>query len=181
LAAPVATKPSTLPNPAIGKESIQKRMSTGKIPKLDTILEESKLKEESTQIKEEVVETYGDATFTEAELRKTWEDFAVKTKEEGRDSEYAVLKQEFRLENDHIIIITFTNSVKLMILEKFKTDLIKHLKSVLNNRHIKLETELKEEESSKIPYTNREKFEYLAEKKPILNELKDRLGLDPDF
>lgn len=110
-----------------------------------------------------------------------WDEFATKTKEEGRDSEYAVLKQDIRLEEKHKVIISFTNSVKMVILDKFRSDLISHLKGKLNNRHITLETELHEEERSKVPYTNAEKFEYMAEKKPILNELKNRLGLDPDF
>jgi DNA polymerase-3 subunit gamma/tau len=30
-------------------------------------------------------------------------------------------------------------------------------------------------------YTSRDKFEYLLEKNPALREMKDRLGLDPDF
>jgi len=30
-------------------------------------------------------------------------------------------------------------------------------------------------------YTSRDKFEYLLGKNPALREMKDRLGLDPDF
>lgn len=69
----------------------------------------------------------------------------------------------------------------MVILDRFRSDLITYLKSSLNNRHIKLETELKEDEQSKVPYTNKEKFDFMAEKKPILNELRNRLGLDTDF
>ena len=68
-----------------------------------------------------------------------------------------------------------------MILDKFRSDLITYLKTRLNNRHLKLETEITKIEKSHTPYTNSEKFEFMAEKKPILKELKNRLGLDPDF
>lgn len=151
------------------------------MPKLDSILEDAQAEELAKAQSEEPEETFGEEPFTEEKLRSIWNDYSEKTKAAGRDSEYAVLKQEFRLENSHTIIITFTNSVKMMILDKFKSDLITHLKGTLNNRHVKLETELKEDNSTRVPYTNREKFEYLAEKKPILKELQNRLGLDPDF
>jgi len=39
----------------------------------------------------------------------------------------------------------------------------------------------KNTDTKKVIYTNREKFEHLAEKNPNLLELKERLGLDPDF
>lgn len=172
-----------VPSPikAPSKLSSQRLKSTTKIPKMDSILENAAAEEKVKAQSEEPEESYGEDAFTEEKLREIWNKFAENTKAAGRDSEYAVLKQEFRLENDHTIVITFTNSVKMMILDKFRSDLITHLKSTLNNRHIKLETELKEDNSTRVPYTNREKFEYLAEKKPILKELQNRLGLDPDF
>ncbi len=160
----------------------QKLKSTTKIPKLNQILEEAQEEEKSKKANtKDEDEIYGEDSFNEEQLKKVWEEYAESTKAAGRDSEYAVLKQEIRLEDSHKIIITFTNSVKMVILDKFRSDLITHLKSKLNNRHLKLETELKEEEKSKVPYTNGEKFDFMAEKKPILNELKNRLGLDPDF
>ncbi len=145
---------------------------------MENAKEEEQQKNEANKLDEEI---YGESPFSFEQLKAVWADFAQKTKSEGRDSEYAVLKQDIRLENETTIIITFTNSVKLMILDKFKSDLITYLKRKLDNRFIKLETDLKEEESAKIPYTNREKFEYLIEKKPILKELQNRLGLDPDY
>ncbi|MEQ8927764.1 MAG: hypothetical protein RLO81_18245 [Fulvivirga sp.] len=164
------------------KINAHKLKSTTKIPKLNNILEEARIEDEEKKANTtDEDELYGEDKFTEEELLTTWNDFAEKAKAEGRDSEYAVLKQNVRLENEHTIIITFTNSVKLVILDKFRSDLITYLKTKLNNRHIKLETELKEEEQSKVPYTNGEKFEFMSEKKPILKELKNRLGLDPDF
>jgi DNA polymerase-3 subunit gamma/tau len=40
---------------------------------------------------------------------------------------------------------------------------------------------MKEAGSKKVMYTNKEKFDYLAEKNPALKDLKERLGLDMDF
>lgn len=126
-------------------------------------------------------ETYGETPFTSEQLKQVWEAFAQQKKNEGKDSEYAVLKQEYHLLDKHKIILKLTNSVKLNILDKFRSDLITHLKKELDNGQIELQAELVKEDAKRIPYTNKEKFEHLAQKKPILNELKNRLGLDPDF
>ncbi|MEM6522900.1 MAG: hypothetical protein AAGF85_01340 [Bacteroidota bacterium] len=126
-------------------------------------------------------ESYGQNSFDLVQLKAVWDRFAKQKKEEGRDAEYAVLKQDITIVDECKIVLTFTNSVKINILDRFRSDLITFLKKELDNGKIVLETQLVAEEKKRIPYTNREKFEHMAQKKPILNELKDRLGLDTDF
>ena len=128
-----------------------------------------------------VEELYGNDPFTIEDLQKCWDQFAEQKKKEGKDSEYAVLKQEIELVEGVRIVLKLTNAVKLNILDKFRPDLMTYLKSKLNNGQVELVTELIKDTSARTPYTNKEKFEYLAEKKPILYDLKNRLGLDPDF
>jgi hypothetical protein len=41
--------------------------------------------------------------------------------------------------------------------------------------------ELNVTDEKKVIYTNRDKFDHLAEKNPKLKELKERLGLDTEF
>ncbi len=40
---------------------------------------------------------------------------------------------------------------------------------------------MQETDAKRIAYTNKEKFDLLAEKNPLLKEMKERLGLDTDF
>ncbi|HEY0743241.1 MAG TPA: hypothetical protein VGD40_17355, partial [Chryseosolibacter sp.] len=55
------------------------------------------------------------------------------------------------------------------------------LREKLRNSNIQVTGVLTQSDDKKIIYTNRDKFDYLADKNPILKELKDRLGLDTDF
>ena len=137
--------------------------------------------EEHLDDKKPQEETYGSDPFTFETLEKYWNTFAENKKKEGKDSEYAVLKQKIELKEDGKIILTLTNAVQLNILDRFRSDLITSLKTNQNNGTIELHVELIEETSTRTPYTNKEKFEHMAQKKPILNELRNRLGLDPDF
>jgi len=61
------------------------------------------------------------------------------------------------------------------------TDLVTYLRNRLSNPTIKVESVMKEMDVKKMAYTNKEKFDLLAEKNPMLKELKERLGLDTDF
>lgn len=56
-----------------------------------------------------------------------------------------------------------------------------HIRKTVDNGDIKLNTKVKQQEEGRMLYTNREKFEYLQELKPVLKTLKDKLGLDPEF
>ena len=49
------------------------------------------------------------------------------------------------------------------------------------NAPVVVEGELQQQQTKRIIYTNKEKFDHLVEKYPYLLELKDRLGLDTDY
>lgn len=185
LSTQVAGPPKNLATPAFPKPTSKpsKLKSTSRIP---TAISEVKPvrsgeEKESAPKPEETKETYGQEPFDFEKLKSVWKTFAEQKKTEGKDAEYAVLKQEFKLKDKCTIVLTLTNSVKINILDRFRSDLITYLKTELDNGSLELETELIEEDVKRVPYTNKEKFEHLAQKKPILNELKKRLGLDPDF
>jgi hypothetical protein len=71
--------------------------------------------------------------------------------------------------------------VEESLFNSLKSDLATRLREQLKNNSITIVSELKLEADKKVIYTSREKFDYLVEKNPLLKELKDRLGLDPDF
>ncbi|MTI19762.1 hypothetical protein E1176_01880 [Fulvivirga sp. RKSG066] len=149
-----------------------------RLPNVTDILNK---KEEEENAQPEPEETFGEDPFTFEDVKRYWDEFANQKKAEGKDSEYMVLNQNIDLEDGFIIKLPLTNSVKEVILDKFRSDLVQFLKTRLNNGKVKLVTHLLEAEETKMIYTNKEKFDHLAEKKPILNQLRDRLGLDPDF
>ena len=120
----------------------------------------------------------GDEPYTEAQLKSTWNEFAEQRKK--FQAEYQLLTQAYEIQ-DNQIIVHLHNPVQEGILNNIRSELGAFLREQLRNNSIQVRGELKEGEEKKIRYTNREKFEYLIEKNPLLGELKDRLGLDTDF
>ncbi len=135
--------------------------------------EDKKQKEKETN--------HSDKPFTEDELKLMWDRFLEGLKSGNRNSEYSALNQKYHLEDDYTIRLEIINSYQLHMIERVQTELVEFLREQLENKHIVLRTEVVKPEDKKMVYTNTEKFKYLAEKYPLMNELKKRLGLETDF
>lgn len=80
-----------------------------------------------------------------------------------------------------MITVDLLSPVHETMLNNIKSELVAFLRERLRNNTIQVTGQLQTEQDKKIIYTNREKFDFLVEKNPMLKELKDRLGLDTDF
>ena len=117
-------------------------------------------------------------SFSEEQLRETWNAFADHRKK--FQAEYQLLSQSYRLE-ENLIVVELLSPVHESMLNNIKSELTAFLREQLKNNTIQVTGQFRTGEEKKIIYTNREKFDFLAEKNPMLRELKDRLGLDTDF
>lgn len=79
------------------------------------------------------------------------------------------------------MVVHLHNSFQDTLINTIKSDALAFLREKLSNNSIQLFGELRASDEKKVIYTNREKFEHLAEKNPNLKVLKERLGLDTDF
>jgi hypothetical protein len=116
--------------------------------------------------------------FSEQKLREAWNTFADQRKK--FQAEFQLLSQTYKLENN-VIMVELLSPVHETMLNNIKGELTGFLREQLKNNTIQVSGHLQTGEEKKIIYTNREKFDFLAEKNPMLRELKDRLGLDTDF
>jgi hypothetical protein len=116
--------------------------------------------------------------YTEGQLREAWNAFAGQRKK--FQAEYQMLSQPYQL-HDNVIVVELLSPVHETMLNNIKLELTGFLREQLKNNTIQVTGQLQTGEEKKIIYTNREKFDYLIEKNPMLRELKDRLGLDTDF
>lgn len=142
---------------------------------MNAILNTASTTEEKTVEPERQVEN---KPFTIEQLQEAWKAFAEQRKK--YKAEYQLLTQEFEV-HDSTIVVHLLNPVQETLLNEIKSDLMQFIRERLQNYSIQVTGEHKNTDNKKVIYTNREKFEHLAEKNPLLLELKERLGLDPDF
>jgi DNA polymerase-3 subunit gamma/tau len=116
--------------------------------------------------------------FSPEQLRAVWMEFAEKRK--VYQAEYHLLAQEYDL-LENKITVALLHPFQETMLNNLRSEITTYLRERLKNNSILVTGELKVTDDKKIIYTNREKFDFLIEKNPLLKELKDRLGLDTDF
>lgn len=156
------------------KES--KVKSTPRTPQLASLLKgESKADNKNTGTVSEIALA---ETFTESRLRQVWDTFVEQRKK--FQAEYQLLSQPYELHNN-VIVVELLSPIHETMLNNIKGELTGFLREQLKNNSIQVTGQLKSGEEKKVIYTNREKFDFLADKNPMLRELKDRLGLDTDF
>lgn len=91
-----------------------------------------------------------------------------------------IMNQPYELNGGEILVI-LSSPLQEDLIQEFRTEIIQFLRQRLKNNTIQLTTKVVKPESKKMVYTPQEKFNYLAEKHPVLLKLRERLGLDPDF
>ena len=116
--------------------------------------------------------------LTDEQLRGAWSDYAQLRK--NQVAEFHLLSRIVDVQGS-TVTVALSNSVEEPLLQTILPNLLTYLRNRLSNPNIKVESVMKEAETKRIAYTNKEKFDLLAEKNPMLKELKERLGLDPDF
>ena len=96
-------------------------------------------------------------------------------------NEHTILAGSKITVDNHIISLQLDNQVQLDQFSEFKSDLLKTLRKESGNAKIMVEAKIMPHNPQKKIYTDREKFTYLSEKYPLLNEMKEKFGLETDM
>jgi hypothetical protein len=119
-------------------------------------------------------------SFSKEDLDKHWQEFIALKKENGKDQEIMLLKEPYTLEANKVVV-KLSNEVLNITFNHLKADFQGFLRKALKNNKIILEATVEETAREDMIYTNKEKFAHLAKKHPVLKDLKEKLGLDPDY
>ncbi len=119
--------------------------------------------------------------FTEEELKSHWNEFASGLKMDFPHLYTTLTSREPVMKENWQIELEIDNRILEEELKQKKGDLLDFLKQKLDNYQITLETRIQENHKELKPYTDKEKFEKMAEKNPALNKLKEKLDLDIEY
>ncbi len=110
-----------------------------------------------------------------------WQEFAKKRRiERNSATEEVTLNRDFLLENQ-TIKIALDNDLQKETLTALRSELIWYLRERIDAPTLSLDFRVAPQEVKRRPYTAQEKFAFLAERNPHLQELKEALGLDTEF
>lgn len=117
--------------------------------------------------------------FTQDQLLLAWENFAVRYKENEPRMYSTLTAQPPLLKENYVIELSLNNPLQEEEVVKLKPALVNFLSKELSNNKVDLITKVTEElQGDKRYYTDKEKFDHLAEKNPSLIKFKQQFGLD---
>lgn len=157
------------------KDTIEKKTISIKINKKES--EEKKVTEEKSVLNQ------NETPFTFTELENVWTEYSTLKQKEGKHNLFSILNEKkFKLEENCNITLTLDNKVQEEVLIEEKTNLVYFLKDKLKNDILSLKIDVKQLKQKELTaYTDEDKFKKMAEKKPILIELKNQFNLELDY
>jgi DNA polymerase-3 subunit gamma/tau len=176
--APASPPPplSTSPRPSIGSIKIQPSSGsvTSLIPSLTDL--ERVVKGEADKGPQYIS---GDEKqdFTKEKFMELWKVYTQKANDEHKIHLYTLMNNEPILDGTTITVLV-ENSALESTLQNEKVELLNFLRSALKNFDLQIVTKRAENTQKKRIYTNKDKYNYLVDKNPQLEEMRKRFNLD---
>jgi DNA polymerase-3 subunit gamma/tau len=115
-------------------------------------------------------------------LRSVWQQLADERRAQDKMSDYMVLNRPVEADANHVITLTLENPVQVVQFNDFRAEFTAELRRRTGHAGLLVQPEVATAApTGRKLYTSNDKFAYLAEKYPALQEMKQRLGLDADF
>jgi DNA polymerase-3 subunit gamma/tau len=119
-------------------------------------------------------------------LQRVWMQYADKLEEQQKHSATITFRTaKLQIESDNFFTITVFALTQQKFVEQEKMMLSPHIQDAFHNRSISfrvvVEEGVKEEVPAAMLLNSRQRFERIAEKYPLLKELKDKLRLEIDY
>jgi DNA polymerase-3 subunit gamma/tau len=120
-----------------------------------------------------------DHEFTPEELLEAWNNFAEEIREESPRIAVTLSSVTPELLADKTILLKLDNlTLKETFDHNFRSRLEGHLRRILRNGALRLQTNVESTERGEILYSPEQKFNHLAERNPALRDLKKTFNLD---
>ena len=114
-------------------------------------------------------------------LQQVWRELAEARKQDSM-SEFTILNRPIQADAQHVVRLPLENTVQQDQFNSFKPEFISALRQRTGYRSLTIQTEVAHQEQNAMRlYTSSDRFEYLAQKFPVLLDMKQKLGLDTDF
>jgi DNA polymerase-3 subunit gamma/tau len=124
-------------------------------------------------------ETVAANTFSEAQFMETWKQYIQKIAEAGKNSLAVIYKNSIpRITNNFVIELTLSSQHEREMIEEDRISITPFLRSNLQNSSIDFTFIINSTAQPFKAFTAEDKFKVMADKNPVLNELRQSFGLE---
>ncbi|WP_316787032.1 DNA polymerase III subunit gamma/tau [Pedobacter frigiditerrae] len=175
--APEPNRPITLPKQSTGSIKIQP-LSTNKVASLIpslTDLERIATGDEDKGPK--YISSNEKEAFTDEQFLELWKVYTQKAKDADKIHLYTLMNNDPIINGTEITVLV-ENLALESTLQDEKVELLNFLRSALKNFDLQIVSKKAENLSKKRIYTNKDKYAYMVEKNPQIEEMRRRFNLD---
>ena len=138
-------------------------------------------KKKDQMLKEAEVKASKNEAFTEVELQDAWKHFIeLRKKEVVSEMEQLILTRQM-IKKGMNAFIMLNSSLEIAILDRIEADLVNFLREALSNDQLVLQKEIREDLKKGKIFTSKDKYDFMVKEQPLLQKLKDKLGLDFEY
>ena len=141
---------------------------------LKSIEKEKDISDISSNIEE--AEYNLEKNITHKEISDTWNEYVNKQEDKGRYNIASILRISEPKFKDDTIIYSVPNNTSAIEFEQEKQQLILFIRRKLDSK-INISLEIDKNIDKKVAYTNKEKYELLKKKNPIIEDLRNQFNL----
>ena len=178
---PTDVRPGTIAAPSLG--ALPKLPSIGsRLPGLRDVGTPAAAPASKPETRNQEPETRNLAPIAPELLQRIWREIADERRAQDKMSEYTVLNRPVVANEAHVITLTVDNPVQITQFSDFRAEFTVELRRRTGHPGLTVQTEVATAApTGRKLYTANDKYNYLAEKYPALQEMRQRLGLDADF
>jgi DNA polymerase III subunit gamma/tau len=119
-------------------------------------------------------------------LDKAWKQYVTILKKNKNHSSVTIFNMsQLEVNDENNFTIVTANSMQQKFIEAERSGLIEYIQGQFNNRNIKYQIVVTEEESNQVPeerpLNTKEKYQLMVAQYPIIQQLKERLKLELDY
>jgi DNA polymerase-3 subunit gamma/tau len=175
--APEPNRPITLPKPSTGSIKIQP-LNTNTVASLIPSLTNLESIATSDEDKGPKYITGNEKeSFTDEQFLELWKVYTQKAKDADKIHLYTLMNND-PIVNGTEITVLVENLALESTLQDEKVELLNFLRSALKNFDLQIVTKKGENTTKKRIYTNKDKYAYMVEKNPQIEEMRRRFNLD---
>ena len=139
-------------------------------------------KKKNDQILKEVkAKASKNEAFTEVELQDAWKHFIeLRKKKMVSEMEQLILSRQMIKKGMNALIMLYS-SLEIAILDRIEVELVNFLREALSNDQLVVQKEIREDPKKDKIFTSKDKYDFMVKEQPLLQKLKDKLGLDFEY
>lgn len=161
------------------------KQAGNKLDKLRQMINEGKAEEKAEiDVVEQTTESGEENSepLEEGNLNTFWQLYIAQLEQQGKRSLSVIYKNSsVRVENSNTAILTLSSQHEKEMFDDDRINVIPFLRSRLNNFKLEIQVTVNSTIQKTRIFTAEEKFNAMAERNPLLNDLRNRLGLELEY